>query len=260
MHDLDDFCPCEEGSGSRLARCDVRVKLILALAAILAVVLSTRAWLPLVVLAGSLAILLAVRTPRWMLAGRLAGPATVAVLVCLLQGFMTGRTPLFTLDLGPWRLVATREGLLSGAMVGLRVLGSVSVILVLCTETAAESLFAALRWARVPRVWVEIGVLMYRYTFTLLEQAVGVASAQKIRLGYAGLWRSLGSLGSLAGIVVLRSIDQAGRTHEAMVARGYHGSLPLGALPPLARRDRWIVAVGLATIASALWVAQRCIS
>ena len=261
MHDVDELCPGEESkAGGWLARCDVRVKLAVALAAILAVVMSTLAWLPLAALGCSLAILLAMRTRRRTLAGRFAGPAMVAALVCLLQGFMTGRTPVVTLHLGPWQASATREGLLSGGIIGLRVLGSMSVLFVVCASATADSVFAALRWAHVPRLWIEIAVLMYRYTFTLLEQAIGVASAQQIRLGYAGFWRSLGSLGSLAGIVALRSIDQAQRTHEAMVARGYHGSLPLGSLPPLARRDRWILCAGVAAIAAALWMAQRGIS
>ena len=59
-------------------------------------------------------------------------------------------------------------------------------------------------------------------------------SAQKVRLGYSGLRRSLRSMGSLAGIVMLRSLDQAEKTHEAMVARGYRGFLPLPALAGLA--------------------------
>lgn len=259
MHCLDDFSPCRRPAcRSALARCDVRVKLIVAVAAILAVVVSTHLALPLVVLGACLVTLLAARMPLGEVAGRLAAPLAVAVLVCLLQGFMTGTTPAVAFDLGPWRLVATREGLANGALVGCRVMGSVSVILVLCLATPADRIFAALRWARVPRTWIEIGMLMYRYTFTLFEQGAAAVSAQKIRLGYAGVRRSLSSMGSLAGIVALRSIDQAERTHEAMVARGYQGSLPIPTLGALSRRDRWIIAATVTFIVSALLLAERC--
>ena len=150
---------------------------------------------------------------------------------------MIGTTPLISFDVGPWQFILTKEGLLDGGLIASRVLGSVSVIVVLCMVTPAGGIFAALRWARLPRTWIELAMLMYRYIFTLFEQATSVLSAQKIRLGYAGLRRSLRSMGNLGGIVLLRSIDQAEKTHEAMVARGYEGLLPMPTPPALRRRD-----------------------
>ena len=95
-------------------------------------------------------------------------------------------------------------------------------------------MLAALRWASVPHTWIEIAMLMYRYLHILFEQAASVVSAQSVRLGYSGLRRSFQSLGSLAGMVILRSLDQAEKSHEAMMARGYRGRLPL----PACRRCR----------------------
>ncbi|MGD0900502.1 MAG: cobalt ECF transporter T component CbiQ [Thermoguttaceae bacterium] len=233
-------------------RCDIRVQLIVALAAILAVVASTRLWLPLGAAVCSLGVLLASRMTARETAGRLAGPLVAAGLVFLLESFMTGTTPAWTMDLGVCRLVATEEGVWHGALLGSRVVGSVSILLVLCLATPAQRIFAALRWARVPRTWIEIGMLMHRYIFTLLDQAAAVFSAQTLRLGHAGAGRSLRSMGSLAGTVVLRSIDQAQRTHEAMVARGYQGSLWIPRLPSLGRRDVGMLLAGLAAVAVAL--------
>ncbi len=242
---------------SRLARLDVRVKLIAAAAAILANLFSTRAALPLATLAVCLGILAAFRAPLRATIYRLTAPLAVVALVCLLRAVMTGATPLATLPLGPWRLVVSREGLLAGAQIAARALGSLAAIVVLCTFTQAHEIFAGLRWARFPRTWIEIALLMARSIFTLLEQAVSVLAAQKARLGHATYRRSLESLGSLAGIVMLRSLDQAGRTHEAMVARGYQGSLPLPELPPLARRDLALAAAAVTLIALAFLLAER---
>ena len=41
----------------------------------------------------------------------------------------------------------------------------------------------------------------------------------------------------MIGTLILRSIDQAMRTHEAMILRGYRGTIPFGSLPPLGRAD-----------------------
>ncbi len=187
----------------------------------------------------------------------MTAPLGIVAVVCLLRALMTGTTPLASLPLGPWHLVVSREGLLDGAQIAARALGSVSAIVVLCTFTQAHEIFAGLRWARLPRAWIEIAMLMVRSIFTLFEQAAGVLSAQKARLGHATYRRSLQSLGSLAGIVILRSIDQAQRTHEAMVARGYQGSLPVPNLPPLAKKDKIVSAIAAGLIGVAFVLAER---
>ena len=150
---------------------DVRVKLILTVAAILTVVLATRVWLPLATFACCLAVLTAFHAPLRMTLHRFTAPLGIAAMICLLQAVMTGRTPLWSLPLGPWQLTLTREGLRSGELIGARVLGSIGPIIVLCTFTQVHEIFAALRWAKLPRTWVEIAMLMVRSIFTLFEQA-----------------------------------------------------------------------------------------
>ena len=117
MHRILELFALDKGAGrSRLARMDVRVKLAIALAAIMAVVLSRRFELPLATLACSLVLLAACGAPRRITLLRLAAPLGMAAAICLLQAVMTGKTPLATLELGPCRLVVSREGLLSGAL------------------------------------------------------------------------------------------------------------------------------------------------
>jgi cobalt/nickel transport system permease protein len=254
MHRILELFALERNDGSsRLARVDVRVKLAIALAAILAVVLSTRVGLPLATLACSLTLLVACGAPLRITLLRLAAPLGMAAAICLLQAVMTGKTPLAVLDLGFGRLVVSREGLAAGALIAARVLGSVSVIVVLCSFTPAHEILAALRWAKLPRTWVEIALLMVRAIFTLFEQAGAVLAAQRVRLGHATLRRSLCSIGSLAGIVLLRSLDQAQRTHEAMTVRGYQGRLPIPRLRPLAARE-WAACCGGVTAIALVFV------
>jgi cobalt/nickel transport system permease protein len=240
-----------------LARQDVRVKLIVAIAAIVAVVASNRPDLPLTMFAVCLVVLLSARMSLGAFAGRLAGPIGIAAVICLLRAFMIGTSPAWSVSLGPWRLTATYEGLHDGILIASRVLGSVSVMIVLCTVTPAHGIFVALRWARLPRTWVEIAQLMYRHIFVLFEQAVSVLSAQKVRLGYASLRQSINSMGQLAGIGTLRSLDQADRTHEAMVARGYQGSLQIPALAALSKSDWTRIAMAIVVIVIAYGLSER---
>ena len=258
MHHFQEFSFRGSATGGGpLAGCDMRVRLIVAVTAIVAVVMSTNIVFGLIAMACSLLGLAAVRTPPRVLLRRLVGPLLLAALVLLMQTFLTGATPMTPIDLGFCRLTATREGFWAGALIASRVLGSFGIVMVLCHGAAAAEILAALRWARVPRTWIEIALLMYRYLYVFLEQAACVASAQRVRLGYSNLRRSFQSLGSLAGMVILRSLDPAEKSHEAMTARGYQGHLPLPAMPRLPWRQAAVACSAAVAIVAAYLLAER---
>jgi len=257
MHHLQQLFSRDPASSRLLADCDVRLRLIVALAAIIAVVASTRLWFGPIALGCCLVGLMLSRMPIKVLLRQLVGPLLLAAVVLVARTFMTGATPWFTIPLGSWRLTATREGFSAGALIASRVLGSVGIVMIVCKGMSAEELFAALRWAKVPRTWIEIAVLMYRYLHLLFERALSVIAAQKVRLGYSAPRRSLLSMGSLAGIVVLGALEQAEKTHEAMLARGYQGFLPFPALPQLPRKQLAIACIAITVIAAACFLAER---
>ena len=245
------------GDGRLACRYDVRVKLIVALFTVCAVVLSRRMGFPWLVLAGCLVWLAVSRVPLGRVLGRLLAPLGLVAVIGLMRTFLTGTTPVATWDLGLFHLTASREGLAAGALLGSRVLASVAVVMTLCLRTPALEVFAALRWAGLPQTLIEIALLMYRYIFVLFEQAASIVSALKARLGDANYGRSMRSLGSLAGIVILRSLDQAERSYEAMLARGYHGSLPTPTLPALRKRQVAITGACLTLVLLGFFLAER---
>lgn len=240
-----------------LSRTDPRTKLILALLAILGVVSSTNAGFPLVILVFCLATILALRLPFRLIAARLTAPMGAALILVALQSVMTGATPLWMFNACGWKITVTHEGLRTGLLMGARVLGAVSVVLLLSCVTPAHRIFHSLRWCRIPRDWVEIAILMYRYTFTLLDLVVDMTEAQKLRLGYSGMKRSLSSMGIVTGTVFIRSMDQAIRAHEAMVLRGYRGQIPSAPMPALSRNDLWNMGLGGWLLACAYILFER---
>jgi cobalt/nickel transport system permease protein len=225
---------------------------VVCLAALIAVVTAARPVLPLLALVLCLGTAAALRIPARLVALRLIAPlSTVAVLV-VLQTFLAGTTPLASFSIGGWTLTAKAEGLRQGLLLGARVLGAVSVVLILGITTPAHRIFQALRGFRISKDWVEIAILMYRYIFVLMDRARDLAAAQRLRLGYRAPRRSLASFNALAGATIVHSFEQAGRTHDAMRLRGYRGTMPFGPLPALALRDRRILALCLAGIATVL--------
>jgi cobalt/nickel transport system permease protein len=232
---FSDIFACRENS---LSRIDPRVKLVAAFSLILAVILSTGPLLPLIVLTTCVGAMFAVRIPPALVVLRLVAPTGIVLVIVVLKTFLTKGTPLYVVSILDYRLVASGEGLLLGIQIGSRVLGAVSVVLLLSSVTPAHKVFDALRWLRVPATWVEMALLIYRYTFVFLDQAAEVAVAQRVRLGYCGLKRSLISMGTLSGSVIARSVEQSLRTHEAMTLRGYQGQYRFAPLPEIKWADR----------------------
>ncbi len=224
-----------------LTRVDPRVKFTLAILAIAGVILSTGFAFPPTIFAVSLAAMMAIRMPARLILARLAAPLGIVLVVIVLQSLLIGSSPLFSISLFGWNIGLMREGALHGALIGTRVLGAVSVLLLLSSTTRAHQIFHVLRWFGVPKGWVEVGMLMYRYIFMILDQASDVMDAQRVRLGYSSLRRSLASMGVLAGTVIEVAMDQGIRSYEAMTLRGYKGYMPFGALPRISPKDRWIL-------------------
>ena len=234
-----------------LTRIDPRAKLLITLAALIAVVTAEGALLPLTALALSLGAIAALRIPARLVAARLAAPLSIVAVLIVLKAFLTGTTPLGSFSLAGVAFTATVEGLREGLLIGARVLGAVSLVLLLGVVTPAHRIFQALRWFRISKDWLEVAILMYRYIFVLLDRVADLAAAQRLRLGYRAPGRALDSLSALAGATLVHSFEQARRTHAAMRLRGYAGTMPFGPLPALGRRDRAITALGLAASAAA---------
>ncbi len=228
------------GRNDVLTRMDARAKVACAISALLAVLFSRNALFPAGVFAACLSGMFLVRIPAKWISFRIAGPAAFALVLVLLFGFTVGVTPMASGSFAGIRLTLMEEGVRRGLLLGARVLGATSVVLLLGAVTPAHRIFHVLLRAGIPAEWVEIAMLVYRYAFVLLEHAAEVSAAQRVRLGYSHPAKSMSSIGTLGGTVILRSIDQAVRTHEAMTARGYTGSIPFGPMASMGRRDRWV--------------------
>ncbi len=234
-----------------LTRIDPRAKLLIALAALIAVVTAEGIVLPLVFLGSCLGTVAALRIPVKLVAARLAAPLSIVAVLVVLQMLLVGETPLVSFTLAGWELAARAEGLQKGLLLGARVLSAVAVVFLLSIVTPAHRIFQALRWFKISRNWLEIAILMYRYIFVLMDRVADLAAAQKLRLGYTSKKRALSSCTALAGATLIHSLEQAERTHHAMCLRGYKGVMPCGPLPPLTVGDGRLAALAIVAITAA---------
>lgn len=210
---------------------DARIKVVLTVILISAVIGLSGLQVPLAVAALALSALLLVRTPAGLLLGRIMPPLAFGLIVVGLSVFYHGGHEMFALHIAGYTLVGYQEGLYFGLTILARIAASISVLLFLSVTTPVYELGNALRWLKVPAVIVEILLLTYRYIFVLWDEGTRIREAQTMRLGYpawrnmAGWKRAVKSTSTLMGMVFIRAYDRAERTFSAMQVRAFDGSI-----------------------------------
>lgn len=250
---FDTFSDIFARRENALTRVDPRAKLVAAFTVICAVILSNHLFLPVCVGVACMATMIGIRIPIKLICIRLLAPMGIVFVLVVLKTFMTKGTTIISVSMFGHEFIASEEGLRLGLLLGSRVFGAVNVMLLLSSVSPAHEIFHALRFFRIPEAWVEIALLVYRYVFALLDHTSDLIVAQRVRLGYSSLTRSLSSVSVLAGTVVGRSMDQAMRTYEAMTLRGYTGKYPFAPMAGMRRSD-WIVMVTTCALVVAAYV------
>ncbi len=149
---------------------EARTKIAFTAVALVINLLSSTIYTPLGIAIFSLVTLLVIKIPIRLLLLRLSMPLIMAVIVLITQIFFYGATPLFTLSFWGLHLVGYEEGLARGFLIMWRVIGGVSLILLLSLSTPAHKLFLAANWFKVPKIFIELSLLTYRYIFVLMEE------------------------------------------------------------------------------------------
>lgn len=89
-----------------------------------------------------------------------------------------------------------------------------------------RELLSTLRRWRCPVVLVAMLGFMYRYTFILWDEMRRLRNARAARdFGGRGWWRAWSDNSQMIGLLLLRAMERAERTHRAMLARGWNGSI-----------------------------------
>jgi cobalt/nickel transport system permease protein len=211
------------GKTNLLTGIDARVKTAFVLAALVLNLLTTGMSAQICIAILCIAALICIKIPARLLLLRLSMPMAMAGVVLITQTFMSGTTPIFSVDSAYFHLSAYKEGFDKGLVIMCRVIAGTSLILFLGMSTPAYKLLCAARWFKMPAVLVELSLLIYRYVFVLMEEMLIMQESQKVRLGYRNWLQSMHSLSSLGAGVILRAYDRAERVYESMLVRGYAG-------------------------------------
>jgi cobalt/nickel transport system permease protein len=117
------------------------------------------------------------------------------------------------------------NGITTAFITFFRVVGAVSAMFSLVLTTSMTDIFISLRKIHMPKIFVEISLLVYRYIFVFMEVSSKMSIAQIMRLGQAGWLSRVRSTSFLAANLFIRTLEQGERTFVAMDARGYDGNI-----------------------------------
>ncbi|HSW45103.1 MAG TPA: cobalt ECF transporter T component CbiQ [Phycisphaerae bacterium] len=127
------------------------------------------------------------------------------------------------------------RGWLTAGSILVRFVFGMAALIALASTTRFPNLLKGLEKLGVPRLLVSQLRFLYRYLFLLLDEAMHLRQARASRDAgkgpLMGRWRASAGL---VGVLFVRTLDQAERTHLAMIARGYDGTIRL--TEPLAWR------------------------
>lgn len=212
-----------------LQRVDPRAKLLGMLVLLVAAGLVHHIPTLLVMYAGALVVAWASRLPLGFFIKRVWLFIPIFTLVVVAPATLSVVTPGdIVVPLWSWhghQQGLTAQGLTSAALVTSRVAVSISLVVLVTVTTPWTRLLTGLRSLGLPRIFVLVIGMAYRYLFLLLESVTEMYQARTSRsLGkvrHDGSARSF--VGASAGALVGKANHLAEEVHQAMVARGYRG-------------------------------------
>jgi cobalt/nickel transport system permease protein len=232
-----------------LQRIDPRIKLVSVAGALIAVALVHHAVVMVVLYAAAVTLAALSAIPVWFFVKRvwLFIPifTGIVVLPATLNVITDGE---IVIPLGTWfghEIGVTRQGLHMAALIVTRVAVSVSLVVLLTLTTSWTRLLASLRSLFVPRLFILVLGMTYRYVFHLLDAVDEMHVARKARTVSATANNAAGRrfVAASAGALFGKSQALAEEVHQAMTSRGWNGDARTMNTMRLVPRDVTFLAV-----------------
>ncbi|WP_459201320.1 cobalt ECF transporter T component CbiQ [Methanococcus sp. CF] len=202
------------------------LKVIFAISSLLVCVFSNNFIVPLLItIIMSFVVIFAAKIPKNIYLKLLAVPVGFGIITFVMMAFLFGTDVYTSFDFFGITVNLLKDGFSLGLLTFFRMLGGVSCTLFLALTTPFTELFCILKKSKMPKNMLEIAMMMYRYIFILLDEALTMENSQKTRLGYKNFKTSYHSLGLLTGSLFIKSLDKGDVIYNSLNSRGYDGNL-----------------------------------
>jgi cobalt/nickel transport system permease protein len=232
---------------------DPRAKLVAAAAYSLVVGLGTTLALGWAALGVALAAVLVARLPLGSVARRLGAVNLFMALLWVMLPLRLVPAPASFWGLS-WEW--DPAGLRLAGVITLKANAIALVLMALLATSTINDLFHALAHLRVPTKLVQIFLFFYRYLHVLHQEYHRLTQAMRAR-GFApgNNLHTYRSYAHLAGVLLVRSYDRAQRVYQAMLCRGYTGTLWLLDHFTWGSRENLFLVISSLIIAALSWLA-----
>lgn len=115
-------------------------------------------------------------------------------------------------------------GWISFLSIMLKFLLTITSALLLIATTSFPGVCHALQKMGIPEIFVSQLLFLYRYIFVLAEEAMKIVRARDMR-SFGGRGLGMRPAINLFGTLFLRTVERAERVYQAMLSRGFTGSL-----------------------------------
>lgn len=153
-------------------------------------------------------------------------PFVFTAITCIYLILFTG-TGMPIYNTGFFGIVITDNSLNLGIYTFGRVFACFSCLGFLALTTPIANILHCLAKLKVPRILIEIALLMYNTIFIFLNELNTMKNAQESRLGYRGTKSTYKSLGSLFSNLFLVSLTKSEKLQYALDSRGFTGEIPI---------------------------------
>ncbi|SFE19979.1 cobalt/nickel transport system permease protein [Peptostreptococcaceae bacterium pGA-8] len=154
-------------------------------------------------------------------------PFTFLVLSTLAIVVNISKTPLdaYAIPVGDYFVTGSYAGVWKGVQLCVTALASVSCLYFLSLNTTMTDIFSVMRKFKVPNLFIELMLLIYRYIFILLDVAMRIGISQDSRLGNKNYRTAIKSFSGLLSALFVRAMHRSRYLFDSMEARGYDGEI-----------------------------------
>lgn len=149
--------------------------------------------------------------------------SSVAILINI--GYAYSGSALLKLNLFSYSFYITNQSLIKSITLFFRAMGAICCLYLLTFSTPSYEVIHILSIFRVPKLFTELMILIYRFIFVLTDTKNNMMLSSKVRLGNNGYKASWHTIGWIATNLLAISLRKSNLIYDAMESRCYTGSI-----------------------------------
>ena len=156
--------------------------------------------------------------------------------------FITPSTSFFNLTFFSLNLKVGKEALNTALFVLSKSAAGIFLMLLFSFSTPSVDIFSSLKQFKLPTIVFELAILIYRYSFVILEQLFQMIYAADTRLGFSDLKKSLVTIATISANLFIKSLTFAQQSFYALESKNFSSNF-IQYKPPQNLTFKWIITI-----------------